>query len=159
VWQRAVSVFQKLPLQPKISVSADGNPTFEFSPGAPERDVDRTIEHLLTLPGEIAKERRRRVMLVLDEFQEVVGLDPHLPALMRSVFQLQPAVAHVFAGSRRHLMQKVFTDVNQPMYRLAKPMTLRAIHPADFTRFIEERFGQTNLDIRRDATERILAIT
>jgi len=158
-WQRAVTVFQKLPLQPKITINSDGTPTFEFSPGAHAQDVDRTIERLLSLPGEIAVERRRRVVLVLDEFQEVVSLDPHLPAIMRSVFQLQADVAHVFAGSRRHLLQQVFTDVNQPMYRLAKPMPLRAIKPTEFARFIGERFAATQLSISPEAIQRILEIT
>lgn len=159
VFQRAVGVFQKLPLQPKVTINTDGTPTFEFSAGSHERDIDRTIERLLLLPGEIATQRHRRVVLVLDEFQEVVALDPNLPSLMRAVFQLQADVAHVFAGSRRHVMQQVFTDQNQPMYRLAKPMTLRGIASHDFKTFIEERFAATGQRIGADAIEHILEIT
>jgi AAA+ ATPase superfamily predicted ATPase len=156
---RASTVFQKLPLQPKVTINPDGTPTFEFSPGAAERDVDRTIEQLLTLPGDIARERKRRVVLILDEFQEVVTLDPHLPALMRSVFQLQSEVSHIFAGSRRHLMNRVFTDENQPMYRLAKPLVLRTIPREAFAPFIEERFSSTQQAIEPNATKRILDVT
>ncbi len=158
VWQRAVDVFRKLPIQPRITINSDGNPTFEFTSGQQARDIDRTIEGLLQLPQQVAEERERRVALILDEFQEVLSIDPTLPALMRSYFQLQPDVAHVFLGSRRHLMHRVFTDVNQPLYRLAKPMPLRPIAAADFTSFIQERFVSTQQVITEEAVDRILAV-
>ncbi len=159
LWQRAVDVFQKLPVRPKITINQDGTPSFEFAAGERERDIDRTIESLLALPGQIARERRRRVALVIDEFQEVISIDPHLPALMRAVFQLQSEVAHVFLGSRRHLMQRVFTNENEPMYRLAKPMVLREIGAEDFAPFIHERFATTGQRITDDAVQRILEVT
>ena len=52
-----------------------------------------------------AAERGRRVALILDEFQEIVDIDPDLPKLMRAVFQEQPEVAHVYLGSKRHMMR------------------------------------------------------
>lgn len=159
IWQRAIDVFQKLPIRPKITINQDGTPSFEFAAGVRERDIDRTIEGLLALPGQIARERRRRAALVIDEFQEVIGIDPHLPALMRAVFQLQGEVAHVFLGSRRHLMERVFTDENEPMYRLAKPMLLREIDVEDFALFIHERFAATGQMITDDAVQRILEVT
>src|ERR671939_575115 len=89
--------------------------------GAPPRGCLREA------PPTIGGERNRRVALVLDEFQEIMDLDPHLPALMRGVFQTQGEVAHVFLGSRQHLLRRVFTDRGQPLYRLAPPMTLGPI--------------------------------
>ena len=48
-------------------------------PSAARADIDATIERLLELPAEIAAERNRRVVLVFDEFQEVIQLDPRSP--------------------------------------------------------------------------------
>ena len=75
--------------------------------------------------------------LVLDEFQEVVEIDQPLPRLLRAVFQQQPEVAHVYLGSRRHVMERIFNDENEPFWRSAKPIelgpdraaTLRRLHP------------------------------
>ncbi len=100
---RALEIFRSLPTQPTVTINPDGTPSFQFGAAQHARDVDRTIESLLTLPGMIAAQRGRRIAVILDEFQEVVAIDPHLPALMRAVFQLQGGVAHVFMGSRRHL--------------------------------------------------------
>ena len=57
-----------------------------------ENEIDQTLEELLELPGKYAAERKRDVALILDEFQEVVEIDPKLPKLMRSVFEEQPEV-------------------------------------------------------------------
>jgi len=158
-WQNAVDLFQKLPIQPKVTIGADGSPSFEFSAGQRSRDLDQTIEKLLALPGDIAADRQRRVALVLDEFQQVLEIDEHLPGLMRAVFQVQGDVAHVFLGSKRHLMHDVFTARNQPLYKMAKPVVLRPIAPADFATFIHARCTETGQGIADDAVTRILAIT
>ncbi|MBI4318734.1 MAG: ATP-binding protein [Chloroflexi bacterium] len=157
--QRATDIFQKLPIRPRITINPDGTPSFEFGAGERSRDIDRTIEELLALPGSVAKARKQPVALVLDEFQEVVELDPHLPALMRAVFQVQTDVSHVFLGSKRHLMRRVFVDENEPMYKLAKPLVLREIKADDFAAFIRDRFAQSGRRISDDATQRILEIS
>ena len=156
---RALEIFRSLPTQPTVTINPDGTPSFQFGAAQHARDVDRTIESLLTLPGMIAAQRGRRIAVILDEFQEVVAIDPHLPALMRAVFQLQGGVAHVFMGSRRHLMQRVFTDENQPLYRLARPLSLRPIDVDDFATFIRGRFASTRKQVTDDTIDRVLAIT
>ena len=84
---------------------ADGSLRFSFQAGRRRTDIDDTIERLLELPAELAVERKRRVVLVFDEFQEIVGLDTRFPNLMRSVFQTQPEVGHVYLGSKRQILR------------------------------------------------------
>lgn len=158
-WHNAVEIFQKLPIQPKVTIGSDGSPSFEFSAGPRSRDIDRTIEELLSLPGRIAVERQRRVALVLDEFQQMLEIDEHLPGMMRAVFQVQSEVSHVFLGSKRHLMQEVFTERHQPLYKMAKPVLLHPIGAADFAAFIHARCAETGQGITDAAVARILAIT
>jgi uncharacterized protein len=97
--------------------------------------------------------------LVFDEFQQVMEIDEHLPGLMRAVFQMQGDVAHVFLGSKRHLMQEVFTGRHQPLYKMAKPLLLRPIATDDFATFIKRRCEETGQGIGDEAITHILAIT
>ena len=122
-------------------------------------DIDATLEHLLQLPGRLGGERDRRVALVLDEFQEVVDIDPHLPKIMRAVFQEQPEVAHVYLGSKRHMMQRIFNDANEPFWRSAKAMELGPIAARDFRRFIETRFAETGRFVSPDVVDLVLETT
>jgi hypothetical protein len=159
--QRAATLFQHLRIHPKPTLNPDGSVSFEFGVGMvdEERDADATLEQLLEMPATIARERNRRVALVLDEFQEIVDLDPHLPALMRGVFQTQGEVAHVFLGSRQHLLRRVFTDRGQPLYRLARPITLGPIAQDAFVAFLRERFAAGRSQIMADAARRLVDIT
>jgi uncharacterized protein len=157
--QRATEWFSQLRIRPKITLNSDGTPSFEFAGGAPSQDVDATIEHLLEMPQTVALDRKRRVVLVFDEFQEVLGLDTALPGLMRSVFQQQGEVAHMFLGSRQHLLREVFADRHQPLYRLARPMALGPIEDAAFAPYLRERFAAGHSQITQDGIETLLAIT
>lgn len=157
--QSVADLIRRLPIQPKVTIGADGSPSFEFSATQHARDFDRTIEELLSLPGKIARERHQRVAVIFDEFQQVVEIDEHLPGLMRAVFQMQGEVAHVFLGSKRHLMEAVFTERNQPLYKMAKPVILHPIGRRDFALFIRERCAETGQGITNEAIAAILDVT
>src|SRR6266545_3851747 len=125
--ERATSLFRGLRLRPSIEIDADtGSLRFSFDAVRRRRggDIDETIERLLELPQDIANERKRRVAVVLDEFQEVVKLDRAFPNLMRAVFQTQPEVGHVYLGSKRHVLERIFNDKNEPFWRSAKQVEL-----------------------------------
>jgi uncharacterized protein len=156
---RAGELFQSLPLRPKITLNQDGTPSFEFTAAPGTTDIDKTIERLLELPQQVASRRKRQAVLVLDEFQEIMTLDPELPARMRGIFQFQTDVAHVFLGSRQHLLRQVFTEANSPLYNSAKVFPLGPIARDAFSRFIVERFASTTIDISQDAVARLLDIT
>jgi hypothetical protein len=158
--ERALSVFRGLRITPSIQIDPNtGSVSFAFEPGLRREDVDATLERLLALPGELGAERRRKVALVFDEFQEIVEIDPNLPKLMRAVFQRQPEVSHVYLGSKRHMMQQIFNDENEPFWRSAKQLELSVIEPADFRDFIARRFGSTGKRIDGEAVDAILELT
>ena len=155
-----LQVFRGLRVAPTINIDPeDGSVSFSFEVGRSRADVDATLERLLQLPAQLASERDRRVVLVLDEFQEVVEIDPDLPKLMRSVFQEQPDVSHVYLGSKRHMMERLFNDENEPFWRSARQMELGVIAPALFRRHIERRFATGHRPVAADAVDAVLAVT
>lgn len=157
---RAARVFSGLRIAPVMTVDpGTGALGFSFRAGHVQADVDATLQALFELPAQLAAERRKRVALVFDEFQEVLSIDPRLPSLMRSVFQTQPDVAHVYLGSKRSLMHRIFDDANEPFWRSAKQTELGLIPPAEFARFLAERFGSTGRRLAAEAADRVLALT
>jgi len=99
------------------------------------------------------------VVLIFDEFQEIVDIDPKLPALMRAVFQEQPDVSHVYAGSKRHMMRRLFTDENEPFYRSAKIVELDRIAEDHFARFVAAQFARTDRGLSDGVAARLVHIT
>lgn len=157
---KALTMFQGLRIVPSITVDPiDGRLSFSFGVGHAESDLDRTIEMLLELPAKIAVERDQRVVLILDEFQEIVDLDPNFPKLLRSVFQEQPDVCHVYLGSKRHVMHDLFSDANEPFWRSAKQMEIGLIPRDEFARFIGRRFDRTRKALDPEVCDRLLGIT
>lgn len=153
-------VFAGLRLKPTITVDPnDGAVSFSFDARAAAEDIDATLEELLTMLGRIAADRDRRVVLVLDEFQEVVDIDPSLIKLMRSVFQEQPDVAHIYLGSKRHMMRQIFSDENEPFWRSAKQTELDVIPPDLFTPYALARFKETGKELDPATCEGALALT
>jgi len=153
-------VFAGLRIAPIVTVDPeDGSFGFTFAAGRSRDDIDATLEHLLQLPGRLGGERDRRVALVFDEFQEVVDIDPHLPKIMRGVFQEQPEVAHVYLGSKRDMMHRIFNDANEPFWRSAKAMELGPIAARDFRGFIEKRFAETGRVVDPGVVDLVLETT
>src|ERR1700761_9267867 len=158
--ERALTMFQGLRITPTVTVDpVDGRLSFSFGVGNAEADLDGTIEMLLELPAKIAAERGQRVILILDEFQEIIDLDPDLPKLLRSVFQAQPEVCHVYLGSKRHVMRDLFSDINEPFWRSAKQMEIGLIPPDQFARFVRRRFHATHKELDQEVCDHLLEIT
>src|ERR671922_1228089 len=158
--ERTLEVFRGLRITPRITIDPhDGSVSFGFDVGHAPADVDATLESLLALPGRLGADRKRNVALVLDEFQEVTEIGRNYPRLMRAVFQTQPEVAHVYLGSKRHLMRRIFSDENEPFWRSAKQVELGVIAPKDFRAFIESRFEVTGRMLSPGAVDRVLDVT
>lgn len=158
--EKALAPFRGLQVQPTVTVDpADGSYSFSFELGRRSADVDATLERLLQLPAELGGVGKRRTALVMDEFQEIVEVDPGLPLLLRSVFQEQPDVAHVYLGSKRHVMEEIFSDANKAFWRSAKSIELGMIDPDEFAPFIAARFAATGREIDAETVGELLAVT
>jgi hypothetical protein len=159
-FERAAELFRGLRVRPTIEVDPrDGTLRFSFQAGRRKSDIDDTIERLLELLGELAAERRRRVVIVFDEFQEILALDKQFPNLMRAVFQAQPEVSHVYLGSKRHILERIFNDKNEPFWRSAKQLEIGMIPPVEFAGFIRDRFAASGKGIADSALDRLFAAT
>jgi AAA+ ATPase superfamily predicted ATPase len=156
---RAATLFRSLTIRPSIEIDPEGKLRFVFHAGRRRTDIDATIERLLELPAEIAAERKRRVALVFDEFQEIVALDRAFPNLMRAVFQTQADVGHVYLGSRRHILDRIFSDRNEPFWRSAKRLELGPIPPKKFASYLRRGFTRTDRVVTDDALHRLLEAT
>ena len=159
-FEKAAELFRDLRIRPTMEVDpSDGTLRFTFQPGRRQTDIDETIERLLEKLGELAVDRKRRVVIIFDEFQEVLALDKRFPNLMRAVFQAQPEVSHVYLGSKRHILQRIFDDKNEPFWRSAKQLEVGMIEPPKFGSFIQARFEQSGKHIDDDALERLFEAT
>jgi uncharacterized protein len=160
VREKALAPFRSLSISPTITIDPqDGSLSFSFGVTTRQPDIDATLERLLELPAEFGGARGRRTALVMDEFQEIVDIGPGLPKLLRSAFQRQPEVSHVYLGSKRHVMERIFSDVNEPFWRSAKSVELGPIEAVPFAAFVEDRFRATGREANPAAVAALLRLT
>ncbi|HZM61508.1 MAG TPA: hypothetical protein VFB85_16980 [Vicinamibacterales bacterium] len=154
-WERArnwlMSVISST--RPEVRYEPDdtgpGRLTVAFPLVQSDRDVNRVANEVFTLPGRLAAERKRTVIVALDEFQAVDSFNSgSVEHALRAAVQHQRRVGYVFAGSEPSLMEKMIGP-KRPFYKAGPVMRLDKI-PADlFAAFIEARF--TRSGIRADA--------
>ncbi len=110
-----------------------------------ERDVNKLANEIFALPGQLAADRKRSVVVALDEFQAIEGFDGgSVEHALRAAAQHQRQVGYVFAGSEPSLMEKMIGP-RRPFYKAGPVMRLEKI-PADvFAEFIERRFTKSGI--------------
>jgi uncharacterized protein len=111
--------------RPELRFEAGGRGMGEFAVAFPAvktaRDVTRLANEIFALPGRLAAERKRTVVVALDEFQAIEGYNGgSVEHALRAAAQQQRKVGYVFAG---------------PVMRLDK------IPAPVFAEFIEMRFS------------------
>jgi hypothetical protein len=135
--------------QPELRFEPKDTGTGRFSVSFPavrsERDVNRLANEIFALPGRLAAERKRTVVVALDEFQAIDGFNGgSVEHALRAAAQQQRHVGYVFAGSEPSLMDKMIGP-RRPFYKAGPVMRLEKIAPEIFAGFIEVRFTKSGI--------------
>ena len=109
------------------------------------RDVNRLANEVFALPGKLVSERKRTVVIALDEFQAIDSFNGgSVEHALRAAAQHQRQVGYVFAGSEPSLMEKMIGP-RRPFYKAGPVMRLQKISPTVFGDFIERRFVKSGI--------------
>jgi uncharacterized protein len=120
------------------------------------RDINRLANEVFTLPGKLATERKRTVVIALDEFQAIDSFNGGtVEHALRAAAQHQRQVGYVFAGSEPSLMEKMIGP-RRPFYKAGPVMRLQKISPTLFGDFIEQRFVKTGMKPEAGVAEAIV---
>jgi hypothetical protein len=122
-------------------------PTIMLNPVNNEIDIsfqptssNKTIlEDVLNLIEKVSK-KKERIIVILDEFQEIKNMDNHLDKYLRSTIQHHQKINYIFLGSQEHLMRDIFEKKNSPFYHFGNLILLDKIPYNEFFNFLTERF-------------------
>lgn len=124
-----------------------------------QRRVDDTdplpaLHALLDLPRVAHRYGKKRVLVVFDEFQDVLAIDG-IDAIIRSHIQHQGEFAsYVFCGSQPGMMARLFGGRDRPLFGQAKPYELGPLPDADLAGYIDARFTEN----KRSTGDVLLAV-
>jgi len=132
--------------RPEVRYEPDESGLGRFAVAFPavssSRDVNRLANEVFALPGRVAAERKRTLVVALDEFQAVGAFNGgSVEHALRAAAQHQRQVGYVFAGSEPSLMEQMIGP-KRPFYKAGPVIRLQKI-PADvFAEFIESKFAK-----------------
>ncbi len=136
-------------------------PGTDFSLELDWENIRENIDEIIDLPQRIAQEKGVRVIVCLDEFQNIANFsDPvYLQRRLRSHWQLQPDVAYCLYGSKRHMLLDVFTNPSMPFYKFGDIMLLEKIAAPKLEQFVVSRFNDTGKSISPEVAAEIVRLT
>jgi hypothetical protein len=150
-WERARSWLLEVitSTRPEVRLVQDGTAPGRFTVAFPlvrtDRDITRLANELFALPGRLASDRRRQVVVALDEFQGIDAFNGgSVEHALRAAAQQQRNVAYVFAGSEPSLMEKMIGP-RRPFYKAGPVMRLQKIPPDVFADWIDQRFTKSGI--------------
>jgi len=101
----------------------------------------------LAVPAKLHGKHGRRVVVVFDEFQDVLRAGEQTDAIIRSeIEQHAGAASYVFAGSHPGMMDALFGTRRRAFYGQAAPVPLAELPPEDVAEYVGARFEATGRD-------------
>ena len=159
-WEEAVESAKSFfsHLMPKISIGSD--PTNEVSIDFDWESIKQNPDEVLDLAEKIAKKKGVKIVICVDEFQNISGFtDPdYFQKKLRSHWQQHQRVAYCLYGSKRHMMMEVFTNSSKPFYKFGNLMFLNKIDTPCLVEFFNTRFSETGKTITEDASNLIVKL-
>jgi len=102
-----------------------------------------------------------RIVLAIDEFQEIKKYDNHFPleARLRSLSQQSHNIVFIYSGSEHHLLNEIFTKYNMPFYQSTRMVSIDKIEKKAYSDFILKHFRKARKEINHEIIEYILSVS
>lgn len=141
-------------IRPKISFGSDSVAEFSVSLEMDPQSDD--VAEILQLPEKIAQEKGVKIVVCIDEFQQIAEFKDSktFQKRLRTVWQLQKNVSYCLFGSKKHLMNELFEKKSLPFYKFGDAIYLQRIPATDWVDYICERFKATGKTISPELAER-----
>jgi len=141
---------------PKIQFSADSKQEFSFS--LDWKELKKQPDEILNLPESIAKSKNLKLVVCIDEFQNIAYFEDPLSfqKRLRAHWQHHQSVCYCLYGSKRHMLAEVFSSPSMPFYKFGDLMVLNKISAEHWIPFITGRFEATGKQIETKHAEKLV---
>lgn len=147
-----------LSFSPSISLHGGGMDTVSFD--LRHITADEDVSEILDLPQKLAQEKGIRIIVCIDEFQQLAFLSDYaaLEGKLRAAWQKQHDVSYCLYGSKRHMMLDIFGNSFKPFYRFGQVIFLKKIPKTEWIPFIVKAFEGSGKHISEEQAGRVCDI-
>lgn len=134
--EKIKQLFSHFRVIPTISTNAILG-TFDVS-FKPSIKAEIALEDAFVLLEKVSTPEKK-LIVVLDEFQEVLQISKGLDKQLRAIMQKQNGLNYIFLGSQESMMTDIFEKKKSPFYHFGQLMHLYSIPESDFSLYVAER--------------------
>jgi hypothetical protein len=124
----------------------------------PSQNANVMLEDVLCTLEKIGNERNRLVV-ILDEFQEILEIETGLDKQLRAIMQEQKNINYILLGSQESMMEDIFEKKKSPFYHFGQLMRLRKLPRNEFEQYISSRLKTLLPKNYNEITKEILDYT
>lgn len=103
-------------------------------------DSNAVFEDSMALLGKVSS-TEHRLIVVFDEFQDVLEIDKHIDKELRAIMQEQTGINYILLGSQESMMSDIFERPKSPFYHFGMLMRLSKIPQNDFFHYLSDRLA------------------
>lgn len=156
-YERIKHLFSHFRIIPTISTNAvTGALEVSFNPVAQNNVL---LEDAMELLDKICARSKKRPIVVIDEFQEIMKIQKGLDKQLRSLMQRQKNLNYILLGSQESMMTEIFQQKKSPFYHFGQIMYLDKIPYDVFFEYIVERLPKGRKSLRESVAKDILSFT
>lgn len=154
-WAANAALFLKN-VTSKISISADTQHEIDLTFDL--KEIKKNYDTILNLPAKIAKEKKLKIVICIDEFQNITSFTDHVAfqKRLRSFWQHHQDITYCLYGSKRSLLIQLFEKRNMPFYKFGDVMYLEKIPANDWHPFISNAFVKTKKKINAEQVQQMI---
>ena len=138
-----------------INLSPDLASSFDIKLGLSDDKTD--ISNALNIPETIAKKKNIRLVVCIDEFQQIGEFTDsvYFQKQLRTVWQHQQNVTYCMFGSKKHMMEELFDTPEKAFFKFGDIIYLKTIPLSYWTEYISRKFEGAGKKISNGQIERI----
>jgi len=135
-------------------------PLIEYRMKKKQKPSDEEIIEVLDLPDKIAAQKKRHLVAILDEFQEMLTFDSsRLLNMMRSRFEMHNHASYIFSTCDWNKTRSIFEEKEGELFGLAHPIDLRGIPEDNLEDFLVTRYKSGGGILDREVAKRIVEVS
>jgi hypothetical protein len=116
---------------------------------------EAVLNNALGLLGSFSKSRK--LLVVFDEFQEIANYkQAGFEKRLRAIIQQHDNISYIFCGSKRHILNEIFSNQNRAFYKLAQSYPLSKIETSQYVSWAKNLFGKSGRKIGAEFIEEIV---
>ena len=140
----------------KLSTGSEVELTLSFEMAPKKEDA----ESILDLPEKIAAKKKCKIVVCIDEFQQIGEFRDSVTfqKQLRTVWQHQERTSYCLFGSKKHLMTNLFAKTSNPFYQFGDIIFLDKIPTSNWTEYIMSRFKSSGKEISEELAEKVCTL-